>query len=136
MFLHPSQTTGRWLMERQLAGPVDMLNLLQFRDEADYTGSPELAPSTPITGPEAYRLYTAHVLPLLTAAGGQLIYMGHGGPWFIGPEAERWDMVLLVRHQSVQAFMQFASNPTYLAGAGHRTAALADSRLLPLVGPA
>ena len=29
--------------------------------------------------------------------------------------------------------MEFASNQEYLAGIGHRTAALEDSRLLPLV---
>lgn len=28
--------------------------------------------------------------------------------------------------------LAFASNPGYLAGLGHRTAALADSRLLPV----
>lgn len=32
-----------------------------------------------------------------------------------------------------EAFMAWNSNPGCLAGMGHRTAALADSRLLPLV---
>lgn len=40
---------------------------------------------------------------------------------------------MLVRQSSVQAFMAFATNEAYLAGIGHRTAAIADSRLLPLV---
>jgi hypothetical protein len=39
---------------------------------------------------------------------------------------------MLVRQSSVQSFLAFASNQTYLAGMGHRTAALEDSRLLPL----
>jgi hypothetical protein len=34
---------------------------------------------------------------------------------------------------SVDDFFAFASNPAYLAGIGHRTAALEDSRLLPIV---
>jgi hypothetical protein len=50
----------------------------------------------------------------------------------IGPDSERWDAVLLVQQDSTAAFMAFASNPEYLAGIGHRTAALEDSRLLPL----
>ena len=40
---------------------------------------------------------------------------------------------MLVRQRSVQNFMAFASNPEYMRGMGHRTAALEDSRLLPLV---
>jgi hypothetical protein len=32
-----------------------------------------------------------------------------------------------------RAFLEFASNPDYLAGMGHRLAALEDSRLLPIV---
>ncbi len=39
---------------------------------------------------------------------------------------------MLVRQRDVAAFLAFASNAEYLAGTGHRTAALEDSRLLPL----
>jgi hypothetical protein len=40
---------------------------------------------------------------------------------------------MLVRQNSLSDFMAFASNQEYLAGLGHRTAALEDSRLLPIV---
>ena len=40
---------------------------------------------------------------------------------------------MLVRQKSLSDFMAFASNQEYLAGIGHRTAALEDSRLLQLV---
>lgn len=40
---------------------------------------------------------------------------------------------MVVRQNSVAAFMAFAGDPAYLAGLGHRTAAIEDSRLLPLV---
>ncbi len=43
---------------------------------------------------------------------------------------------MMVRQSSAEAFLAFASNPAYLAGMGHRTAALEDSRLLPLTGRA
>ena len=62
-----------------------------------------------------------------------MILLGTGGAWLIGPDGERWDRVMLVRQKSVAAFMAFAADEAYLAGIGHRTAALADSRLLPLV---
>lgn len=40
---------------------------------------------------------------------------------------------MLVRHQSVEAFLGMAKNYDYMAGWGHRVAALEDSRLLPIV---
>lgn len=43
------------------------------------------------------------------------------------------DLVLLVRHRNVRTFLSFADDVDYLAGVGHRTAALADSRLVPLI---
>ncbi|CAB1056810.1 hypothetical protein D1BOALGB6SA_1549 [Olavius sp. associated proteobacterium Delta 1] len=43
------------------------------------------------------------------------------------------EVIMLVRQKSLSDFMVFASNQGYLAGLGHRTAALEDSRLLPLV---
>ena len=62
-----------------------------------------------------------------------MIFIGTGGQFLIGPPDERWDLAILVRHASVEAFLSFASNVDYLAGMGHRMAALEDSRLLPLV---
>jgi hypothetical protein len=58
--------------------------------------------------------------------------MGRGGPWFIGPDAERWDLAMLVRQSSIASFIAFASNTAYAVGLAHRTAAIEDSRLLPM----
>ena len=110
-----------------------MLNLLRLRDVADYSAHPDLAPERPISGVEAFDRYVAHTLPHLAESGGTLLFLGEGGAVLIGPEGERWDRAMLVSQSSVQAFMAFASNDAYLAGLGHRTAAIEDSRLLPLV---
>ena len=118
---------------RGLIGPVHMLNLLRFREVADYSGALELAPREPITGADAYQLYLEATLPHLCASGGELLFVGDGGHFLIGPGEERWDMAMLVRQKSVDAFIAFATNETYLTGIGHRTAALEDSRLLPLM---
>ena len=131
-YLEPTQESGRAFVMRAIAGEVVMLNLLRFRDLADYSAHPELAPETPISGAAAYDRYMAHTLPSLTASGGELLFVGEGGGFLIGPTSERWDRVLLVRQRSVEAFLAFAGNDAYLAGLGHRTAALEDSRLLPL----
>ena len=132
-YLEPTQESGRALFARGISGSVVMLNLLRFRPIADYSATPELAPSTAITGEEAYRLYVAHTLPHLRESGGELLFFGRGGGFLIGPSEERWDAVMLVRQTSLASFMAFASNQAYLSGIGHRIAALEDSRLLPIV---
>lgn len=132
-YLEPTQESGRALVRRGITGEVVMLNLLRFREIADYTATPELAPERPISGAEAFERYIAHTLPLLRASGGDLVFLGEGGALLIGPEDERWDAVMLVRQQSVETFISFAANEAILAGLGHRTAAVEDSRLLPLV---
>ena len=131
-YLDATQEAGRAFFQRGIYGPVVMLNLLRFRDTADYSASPELAADIPISGKAAYQLYIDHTLPFLQAAGGEVLFMGKGGAFLIGPETARWDEVLLVRHASVDRFMAFARNKAYLKGIGHRTAALEDSRLLPI----
>ena len=133
IYLEPTDVSGRAFFMRNIPGRVVMLNLLRFRRIADYSATPHLAPPTPISGAAAYRLYVEHTLPYLEESGGELIFLGKGGAFLIGPSGERWDTAMLVRQHSVAAFMACASNQDYLAGIGHRIAALEDSRLLPLV---
>lgn len=132
-YLEPTQESGRAFFSRRLTGPVVMLNLLRFREIADYSTAPHLAPGEPISGAEAYQRYIDHTLPFLRASGGDVIFLGSGGMYLVGPTDERWDAAMLVRQNSVEDFMAFAANGEYLQGIGHRTAALEDSRLLPLV---
>lgn len=131
--LEPTEPSAIALFTRGITGPVTMLNLLRFRAEADYSAHPDLAPATPIRGEEAFDRYVAATLPHLEASGGEVLLMGAGGAFFIGPPEERWDRAMLIRQASVGAFIAFARNEAYLREAiGHRTAALEDARLLPL----
>lgn len=132
-FLEPTQESGAALFRRNISGEVVMLNMLRLREIADYSGDPDLAPETPISGREAFQKYIDHTMPFLKESGGELLLLGDGGAFFIGPGDERWDVVMLVRQASVESFFAFASNAGYLAGMGHRTAAILDSRLLPIV---
>lgn len=131
-YLEPTQESGRALFMRGIVGPVVMLNLIRLRETADYSASPELAPASPISGAAAFDRYIEHTLPYLRESGGELVLLGRGGAFFIGPSDERWDVAMLVRQSTVQSFVAFASHPEYMAGIGHRTAAIEDSRLLPL----
>lgn len=131
-YLHATQEAGKAFYQRGISGEVVMLNLLKFKTIADYSQHPELAASEAISGTAAYERYMKCTLPLLEKAGSEVLFYGKGGAFLIGPENQQWDAVLLVKHQSVARFMAFAQDPEYLKTAGHRTAALADSRLLPI----
>jgi len=132
IYLNPTQEAGKAFYKRQIKGSEVMLNLLKFKEIADYSDTPERAPATEITGAAAYQLYINHTLPFLKEAGSEVIFYGKGGHFLIGPESENWDTVILVKHKSAAKFLEFAANKEYLKGAGHRNAGLADSRLLPI----
>jgi hypothetical protein len=64
-YIEVSSLAGAKLFSRNLTGEIVMLNMLRFREVADYSASPELAPKQLIAGQEAYRRYSIHTLPLL-----------------------------------------------------------------------
>lgn len=133
-FINASREQGqKFYQDFNDKGSVTMLNLLLFRKIADYTNLEELRPADQISGKESYELYLENTMPLLTKFKAKILFYGSSKSFLIGPETEKWDEVLLVEHQSVAQFMKFAENEDYLKGAGHRTAALEDSRLLPMI---
>ena len=109
---------------------VVMLNLLRFREVADYSRHPDLAPDVPISGAEAYARYGAAAMPHLSTTGAELVYRASARATIIGPVGEEWDEVVLVRYPSPAAFLGMVTAPEYVRLSGHRTAALADSRLV------
>jgi len=131
-YIHLSDAAAAAFFSQEYQGEIVMLNLLKFKQQADYSESPKLAPQQPISGEEAYELYMKHTAPFLQESGGELLFYGQSNHFLIGPETESWDVVMLVKQSSIQNFMAFASNKAYLKGLGHRSAALADSRLLPI----
>ncbi len=135
MHIEPSHEAVAEFMGDQHQGPVVMLNLLRFRDVADYSRHQELAPPSPISGKKAYGMYSTHTIPILQRVGGAVLFQGSARNFLIGPTDERWDSVLLVRYENAGAFLALTRDREYLKGVGHRTASLADSRLLPIVEP-
>ncbi len=133
-YLNVTQNSGkRFYLEFKDKGKIVMLNMLRFKDKADYTNLKIIAPDIPLTGKQAYDLYMELALPFLNEVESKVLFYGESNHFIIGPEEEKWDSILLVEHQSVSKFMSFAQNREYLLIAGHRTASLEDSRLLPIV---
>jgi uncharacterized protein (DUF1330 family) len=132
MYIDVTPESGHRFFASDVQGELVMLNLLRLREWADYRKHPSLAPSSPVSGMDALNRYISHSLPLLRAAGGELLFVGKGSHFLIGPFDERWDIAMLVKQKSKESLLTMASDPEYLAGIGHRTAAVEDSRLLPL----
>ncbi len=105
--------------------PVVMINLLRFKDRADGIDAADA-----ISGAEAYARYGAAVLPHLKRVGGRILMALATTESVIGPFDGEWDMVIAAEYPSRKAFLEMTSDPDYLAIHGHRSAALADSRLI------
>ncbi len=106
-------------------GPVQMLNLLRFKDLADGIDGDDA-----LSGAEAYARYGAAVAPFLERVGGRVVVALATVESVIGPVPGEWDMVLVVQYPSRRAFISMITDPDYLAIHQHRAAGLADSRLV------
>ena len=107
--------------------PILMLNLLRYRDAAAY---PDDSGHAPCSGREAYKRYSRTALNKVQAVGGSVELLATAHVALIAPAEEQWDEVLLVRYPSKSAFLSMLADPEYQAATVHRTAALADSRLV------
>ena len=120
--LHPTAEQLQRLMEAPDDGPVVMLNLLRYAEQAN-DGSGR-------TGREAYLHYGELVIPMLEARGAGFIVYATADQTVIGPADEEWDEMILVQYPSRAAFIDMITSDDYLAAHVHREAGLADSRLV------
>ena len=131
-YINATEANGKaFYLDYLQKGKIVMLNLLKFKSKGDYTNLELIQPQRPITGKEAYKLYTDNTLEALNEIGSRILFYGESKHFLIGPESEKWDAVLLVEHPSVEKFMEFSQSKAYLNNVCHRTAGLEDSRLLP-----
>jgi uncharacterized protein (DUF1330 family) len=107
--------------------PVIMLNLLKFRDQANY---PPGQGGKPCSGAEAFMRYGQAVAPMIKACGGEQLWQGRQATMLIGPQDKQWHLTVLVKYPSARAFIDMVSSPAYKQIADHRNAALEDSRLI------
>ncbi len=128
MSIEPTPEQFQRLSSSEDAGPVFMLNLLRFKDQADGIDAQD-----GISGAEAYARYGAAVAPFLDGIGGRVVLAAEAHESVVGPDQGEWDMVLVVEYPSRSAFLAMTSDPGYLQIHGHRSAALADARLVACV---
>jgi uncharacterized protein (DUF1330 family) len=113
--------------------PVLMLNLLRWKQQADYSGHPDAAPCT---GQEAYLQRYVPAFHAIAAGiqGIRPFWLGAAVAGLVGPIEEHWDVVALVRYPNFAAFRTVTESPEYKANAQHRRlVALEDWRLIATV---
>ena len=91
--------------------PVAILNLLRFREAADYGPDSQ---ESPCTGEEAYQRYSAAAAPIVLKLGARAIFFGTSLLSFIAEEGEDWDVVALVEYPTADAFVDMNKSEEYL----------------------
>ncbi|MBY5934199.1 DUF1330 domain-containing protein [Tateyamaria omphalii] len=109
--------------------PIEMLNLVAFRDLANYPGDHALARDG-LTGAQAYALYGKHSGPVLEKVGGSILWRGGFETTLIGPAEEAWDAMFIARYPDAGAFLAMVTDPDYKRAVVHRQAAVRTSRLI------
>lgn len=122
--MEPTRQQLASLSTDERAGPVVMLNLVRFREEAaDDDGS----------GYDAYLRYSRGFIPLLKRCGGTILWAGDVTGVAIGDDlADVWDYAVLVKYPNRQAFVDTITSEDYQAINRHRMAGLAKHVVLPV----
>ena len=117
--------TSRERIEEMMApgpdGPIYMVNLLKFKERAEYEDGRE----TDLTGEEAYQLYGQAVTQLLPAYGGEIVFVGDVTFLALGQVEDLWDEVAIASYPNRAALLAMSSSEEWRAAAVHRTAGLA-----------
>ncbi|WP_424831062.1 DUF1330 domain-containing protein [Ruegeria sp.] len=109
--------------------PIEMLNLVRFREKAEYPQDHQLA-GAGLSGAEAYQRYGAETAPIVARLGASILWRGSYQTMLIGPDDESWDEVFIARYPSAHAFLQMVTDPEYQKAVIHRQAAVQTSRLI------
>ena len=126
MPIYPRPDQIKALLESNFEGPVQMLNLLKFKDRAEYEDGRE----SDLTGREAYQLYGEQMAPFVESNGGKLLHSSIACALMIGEGDLEWDMVAIMQYPSKQDFVKIASAPEVAGFGVHRTAGLAHQLLV------
>ena len=118
--VYPSREQREVLAQPGPDGPIVMVNLLKFRERAEYPDGRDAQ----LSGREAYLRYGQSLMPLLQKTGARLLFSGNVNYLSLGVVESLWDEVALVEYPSRTAFVQMTLTPEYAEIAVHRSAGL------------
>ncbi len=132
-FVDPDRDNWQTFKDLPRDRPIHMLNLIKFRDLAEYPeGHPDHGKGR--TGREAYAIYKAGFQRVADADGAAMVWQAPIECAVIGP-ADEWDDAFVMGYPDSKAFLAMVKNEEYVRDVvPHRTAAVADSRLIRFQG--
>ncbi|HEY0974354.1 MAG TPA: hypothetical protein VGE57_07660 [Solimonas sp.] len=120
----------RLLCANDDGGDFWMLNLIDFREQAQY---PADSPFAGISALEADALYNRAIVPVLLRHGGHPLFLASPAGRFIEEVGDhQWDRVAMVRYRSRRDLLEIVVE---LAGAGvgqHKWAAIERTQVFPM----
>ena len=116
----PTEEQINGFLEDPNVGPISMVNLLKYKDKADYTDGRDVN----LSGKEAYMLYATEVINLITKYGGEFIFAGKVNRLMLGEVDEMWDEIAIAKYPSRKAMFEMTMDPEYQKIHIHRDAGL------------
>lgn len=108
------------MMEQGPEGPIFMVNLLKFKDRAEYDDGRE----TNLSGREAYMIYGRAVTELLPKFGGRGVFAADVTFLSLGRVEELWDEVAIAMYPARGDMVRMSMSEEWRAIAVHRSAGL------------
>lgn len=102
-------------------GPIVMVNLLKFRERAQYPDGRDAH----LSGREAYARYGEAVFELLPEFGGRGLFAGDVSFLALGQVEDLWDEIAMAEYPNRAALWAMSTSEKWQAIAVHRTAGLA-----------
>ncbi|KAF2739907.1 hypothetical protein EJ04DRAFT_572642 [Polyplosphaeria fusca] len=113
--------------------PIYMLNLLRFREKAEYAPEHAELAGTPCTGREAWTRYVTALHSGVLPPESAVFFMSKVTAMIAGPQSEQWDDAAIVYYPTLEGFKNMVESKVYKEKCfGHRFAALEDFRLVML----
>jgi uncharacterized protein (DUF1330 family) len=119
------------LMEPGPKGPIFMVNLLKFKDRAEYDDGRE----TTLSGREAYMIYGRAVAELLPKFGGKGLFAADVTFLSLGKVEELWDEIAIASYPDRASMVRMSLSEEWRAIAVHRSAGLKGQLNIECVAP-
>ena len=118
--LLPNEDQINGFLENPDIGPISMVNLLKYRDKAEYKDGRD----TNLSGEEAYALYAMEVISCVEKYGGEFIFAGKVTRLMLGEVEDLWDAVAIAKYPNRKAMLDMTMDPEYQKIHVHRDAGL------------
>jgi len=120
------------ILEKGPDGPIFMVNLLKFKEKAEYDDGRE----TDLSGRDAYMIYGRAVAGILPKFGGRAVFAADVTFLALGEVEELWDEVAIAMYPSRADMVRMSLSEEWREAAIHRSAGLKGQLNIETVLPA